>query len=978
MAALIEACRRGDLAQVKKLVNKGHSVNGSQVHGKTPLVEASFRGHSDIVRYLLEQNADVNKTDDLGLSALHCACKDGHLDVVNILLSKGADIEARDASGRTPPITAILHGHPTVVEALISSGASVNAATSRHVLNHALERGHLNIIHMLLSKGVVIMSEDGQDMTPLIGAIVRGHHTEVEALILSGENVNNKNNEGYTALHYACQYGHLRIVKTLIFNGANIEAKNYFGTTPLMKAAQHGQHLVVKVLISSRASIDHKDRLNHTALWYAANMSHNQCCFLLIAAGAEVRVLSKILQARLIHNPAKEGLDSEVKTAILAGVFVNLKDYFDRTALHYAAEHNHIQCGILLIEGGADIHIKDSSGKTPLDYSSVEFKAAVEEALSFRSKKTICVIGNACSGKSTLIASLQNEEASLLKKVSNRMFGVKDIRQRTAGIEPVSLSSKRYGNVVMFDFAGQHEYHGPHEMLLESMLTRSGSTVTVILVVKVTEEATVISQQLYRWLTPISKMSSSSNTVRVIVVGSFLDKVKSQAQSREKLIHCYQRIQEDLKDAAMEFQGTCFLNCRQPYSSGIDQLCQWLSEIPTPQYKATDTPYSISWVVSRINHAFHQKAIKLVDLSQWMDDNKADLPTNLPSAEVVCSDLSATGHFLFLPSKEDSSKSWLILDLPTILHDVYGKLFSPFEKIVDQFGLLKCLDLQRLFSTLDEDMIRNVLLALEFCIEVEPTLLSEEIMKLKGSEKDDFLFFPALVSGQPPEAFPATELVLPTFCWQLQADDKHFISPRLLQTVILRLAAHQVFHHQLGGRNTKEHCCRVWWNGISWQSRKGVDVAVQISDNALVQVLGRSKAGPDVLCRYISEITFDIITTIRQLLPDFSATSCIIRTSDPFSLLREPKILSSHAMFPSRGVLSSVTDDEEFCLSRPDQRGQTASLSVSDLFSGVCPSRDAVQKLCFDHLVCDGESFQFVCFWSISLLSCIHFNTFCG
>ena len=948
---------------MKKLVNEGHSVN--EVHRKspfTPLLEASLGGHSDIVRYLLEQNADVNEADIFGRSALYYAYQNGHLDVVNMLLSKGADIKAVAAIGHTPLIKAILCGHHRLVEALTSSGASVNVktCTGYTILDYALESGHLNIINMLISKGAVTMSEDGQDITPLIRETVRGCHTEVENLISSGANVNNENNRGYTALHCACQYGHLHIVKTLISNGANIEAKAYYGRTPLMKAAQHGYHLVVEVLISSGASIDHKDVVDCTALSYAASHNQEQCCFILIAAGADVRLISKILQAWLICNLAKEGLDSQVRTVILAGVPVNLKDEFSCTALHYATKHNHIQCGILLIEGGADIRIKDSSGKTPLEYSSAEFKAAVEEAISFYSKKTICVIGNACSGKSTLIASLQNENASLFDKVSNRMFGVKDIRQRTAGIEPVSLSSKRYGNVVMFDFAGQHEYHGPHEMYLESMLTRSGSTVAAILVVKVTEEASVISQQLYRWLTPISKMSSSSSPVRVIVVGSFLDKVKSKALAQEKLIQCYQKIQEDLKEAAMEFQGTCFLNCRQPYSSGIDQLCQWLREIPTPQYKATDTLYSISWVISRMNHAFDKKAIKLVDLSQWMDDSKADLPTNLPSAEVVCSDLSATGNFLFLPNKEDSSKSWLILDLPTILHDVYGRLFSPFEKIVDQFGLLKCLDLQRLFSTLDGDMICNVLIALEFCIEVDPTLLSEEIMKLKGSEEDDFLFFPALVSAQPPEAFPGppTNIVLPTLCWHLQADDKHFISPRLLQIIILRLAAHQVFHHQLG-QNTKEHCCSVWWNGISWQSRKGVDIAVQISDNALVQVIGRSKAGPDVLCQYISEITFDIIATIQQLLPDFSAVSYIIRTSDPISLLKEPKNLSSHAMFPSRGVLSSTTDDEEFCLSRPDQRGQSASLSVSDLFSGVRPSFDTVEKLCFDQLAQDGESLLF-------------------
>ena len=138
-----------------------------------------------------------------------------------------------------------------------------------------------------------------------------------------------------------------------------------------------------------------------------------------------------------------------------------------------------------------------------------------------------------------------------------------------------------------------------------------------------------------------------------------------------------------------------------------------------------------------------------------------------------------------------------------------------------------------------------------------------------------------------------------------------------------------------------------------------MDVAVKISDNTLVQVLGRSKAGPDVLCRYISEITFDIVTTIRQLLLDFSAISYIIQTSDPINLLKDAKNHSSDAMFLISSVLSIMRNGEDFCFSRPDQRGQSASLSVSELFSRVCPSLDTVQKLCFDPLIHDGESLQF-------------------
>ena len=1023
--ALHYACENGGLDTVNVLISKGANIDAEDQDGSTPLMWAAERGHSSVVEVLISSGASVNKKNRKGCTALHYACENGGLDTVNVLISKGANIDVEDQNGSTPLMWAAERGHNSVMEALISSGASVNKKNRKgHVaLHHAAEAINVMCSCLLMEAGADISIISKKSQAALVHqAVMEGLDSQLKTLVIAGAPVNNKDEYCTAALHYACRNGGLDIVNVLISKGANIDAEDQNGSTPLMWAAERGHNSVVEVLISSGASVNKKNRKGHVALHHAAEAinvmcscllieagadisiismesqaalvhqavkegldsqlktlviagapvnhedeygltalhhatvaEHVRCSCLLIEAGADMSSISKESQAALVHQALKEGLDSQLKVLILAGAPVNHKDEYGQTALHYAAEHNHIQCGILLAEGGADIQIKGSNGERPIDYASAEFKAAVEQALSFRSKKTICVIGYACSGKSTLIASLQNENAPFFKKVSNRIFGVKDIHQRTAGIAPVSLSSKRYGNVAMFDFAGQEEYHGPHELFLKSILTKTGSTVTIILVVKVTEEESVISQQLYRWLTPLSKISSSSSPVRVIVVGSFLDKVKSKAQAEEKLSHCYQMIQEDLKDTAVEFLGTCSLNCRQPYSSGIDQLCQLLDEVPAPKYKAAETLYSISWVISQLNHAFNKEAIKLIDLTKWMNDNKANLPTNLPLAEAVCSDLSATGHFLYLPNKVDSSKSWLILDLAAILHDVYGRIFSPFKKIVDQFGLLKCHDLQDLFPTLEKDMIHNVLIALEFCIEVDPTLLSEEIMKLKGSKEDDFLFFPALVSANPPQQFLDLHVgaEIHTLCWQLQADYKHFISPRLMQTTILRLAAHQVFHHQ-SGRNTKEHCCSVWWNGISWQSPDGVDVAVQIRNNALVQVLGRSKAGPDVLSQYISEITSDIIATILQLLPDFSANSYIIHSSNPISLFKEPKNISSHETFPIGSIFSIMKDCKEFCFSRPDHSGQPASLPVLDLFSGVKPSLDIIENLCFGHLVHNG------------------------
>ena len=193
-----------------------------------------------------------------------------------------------------------------------------------------------------------------------------------------------------------------------------------------------------------------------------------------------------------------------VKKLILAGAQVGMVDYFGNTALHFAARKDHIQCGVLLAEGGASTRIKNKDrSSTPLDVAqSEEFVEAIEQVASFTTRKTLCIIGNAGSGKSTIIAALQAERNSFLDKIVNRFRRVDDCRQRIAGIETICHYSQRYGEVLFFDFAGQHEYHGPHQMFLESLLSNAGVSMTLLLVVKATEEEEAILHQLHRWLTP--------------------------------------------------------------------------------------------------------------------------------------------------------------------------------------------------------------------------------------------------------------------------------------------------------------------------------------------------------------------------------------------------------------------------------------------------------------------------------------------
>ena len=70
-------------------------------------------------------------------------------------------------------------------------------------------------------------------------------------------------------------------------------------------------------------------------------------------------------------------------------------------------------------------------------------------------------------------------------------------------------------------------------------------SVTPLLLVKATEVEDIITQQLYRWLQPLAQRSVPF-TPQVIVIGSFLDQVKSEQEACEKLLCCTQSVQTDL------------------------------------------------------------------------------------------------------------------------------------------------------------------------------------------------------------------------------------------------------------------------------------------------------------------------------------------------------------------------------------------------------------------------------------------------
>lgn len=195
------AARRGDVAQVKALLDKGVDVNTKFRYDVTALFYACDRGYVDVVKLLLERGAEVNLRDKFYNSTpLNWASSpasveeptEAHVEVVKLLLAKGAhggdqvllsaarsgnlemtravlDSNKPDADALTAALSTAMTGkHEAVVEALRAAGATppfeVDTATlNRYVGKYRAESGEIDI--SVSPAGKLVASPGGQRIT---------------------------------------------------------------------------------------------------------------------------------------------------------------------------------------------------------------------------------------------------------------------------------------------------------------------------------------------------------------------------------------------------------------------------------------------------------------------------------------------------------------------------------------------------------------------------------------------------------------------------------------------------------------------------------------------------------------------------------------------------------------------------------------------------------------------------------------------
>ncbi|XP_051840445.1 ankyrin repeat and SOCS box protein 11 isoform X3 [Antechinus flavipes] len=147
---LHEAASQGRLLALKTLIAQ---VNGTTVHGITPLFNACCSGSPACVNLLLAFGAKPQLDDHLA-SPIHEAVKRGHKECMEILLANNVNIDQEAPQHGTPLYVACSYQRTDCVKKLLELGASVDQGKWLDTPLHAAARqSSAEVIDLLADYG---------------------------------------------------------------------------------------------------------------------------------------------------------------------------------------------------------------------------------------------------------------------------------------------------------------------------------------------------------------------------------------------------------------------------------------------------------------------------------------------------------------------------------------------------------------------------------------------------------------------------------------------------------------------------------------------------------------------------------------------------------------------------------------------------------------------------------------------------------
>ena len=410
--AFIAAGQNGDVDTVKHLLTTDKAL-ASQIDAPwfsfdaPAIVFAAASGNRELIEVLLDAGANIDVKSSWwagGASALHHttgSMLNYNKELAEYLIERGATIDAHAAAGldmseklaelisQNPEVVNVLGcdsmsplhfaATPRIARLLLAHGADINLRDRDHYGTPAqwTMRRRPEVCRYLLEQG----AEADIVLYCAMGDVERAKAEFQKNPELLKLRINVKSPNGY--IIPALQSPNLDNQQTDEVPGGHVYAYQVGPTMPLLEIAlQSKQSAIVDLLIDAGYEINFRD-------WYVlVGQGPKRFDTLLkrfLAKGLDINVLRKHRRGMWapLHWVAQRGLTEGIACLLANGAAPNVTDDKGRTPMHIIAQKgvgkNQMQ---LLIERGGDINIRDTNGKTPLDYAQKAKRKSVANFLT--------------------------------------------------------------------------------------------------------------------------------------------------------------------------------------------------------------------------------------------------------------------------------------------------------------------------------------------------------------------------------------------------------------------------------------------------------------------------------------------------------------------------------------------------------------------------------------------------------------------